>query len=221
MDWQATLISLKIALLATVLNLPMGIAVGWLLTRMRGWWRHSLTALVMLPLVLPPVVSGFFLLYLFSPAYWIGSTLDALNIPVVFHLNGAVLASAVVSFPLIVRSVLNGLENLDVRYLEAAEAAGVSRREAFFRIVLPLVSPSLMVGSVLVFARSFGEFGATMVLAGNIPGKTQSLPLAIYTAIQSPNGWQRAWLLVGLACLISVSAIILSERLWKRPHASA
>lgn len=199
-DMSAILLSLKVATAATLVTTPIGIAVAWFLVYGRFPGKTLVEGVVNLPLVLPPVVVGYFLLLLFGKNGWIGSILLKFNIQIIFTLSGAILASAVVGFPLLVRSIRLGMEAVDHSYHHAARTLGANVWDAFFTITLPLSLRAVFAGMTLMFARSLGEFGATIILAGNIPGRTQTIPLAIYDYTSTPGGDRMALSL----CLVSI-----------------
>lgn len=199
-DLDAILLSFKVACTATLLSTPLGIGVAYLLVHTRIPGKSFIEGIVNLPLVLPPVVIGYLLLVLFGRRGWIGSWLLEYNIQVIFTLTGAIIASAVVGFPLLVRSIRLGMESIDPSYRRAARTLGASAWDAFFTVTLPLSGRAVFAGMTLMFARSLGEFGATIILAGNIPGVTQTIPLAIYEYTSSPGGDRMALSL----CLVSI-----------------
>jgi len=199
-DLDAILLSFKVALSATLLATPLGIGVAYILVHTRIPGKTVIEGIVNLPLVLPPVVVGYLLLLLFGRKGVIGSWLHHLDIQIIFTLTGAVIASAVVGFPLLVRSIRLGMESVDSSYREAARTLGASPWDAFFTITLPLSGRAVFAGMTLMFARSLGEFGATIILAGNIPGVTQTIPLAIYEYTSTPGGDRMALSL----CLVSI-----------------
>jgi molybdate transport system permease protein len=210
-EWSALRLSFQVAALATVASLPLAIAVGYLLARFRFVGKWVLELLVDLPLVLPPVVTGYLLLVGFAPHGPFGRVLTGwLGIKIVFTWLGAALASAVVSFPLLVRAIRLGFQAVDPRFETAARSLGASRTRAFFTIALPLARRGLIAGFVLAFARSLGEFGATIMVAGNIEGHTRTIPLAIYTLFSQPDGMWGTWRLVGLSVLLACAALLLS-----------
>ncbi len=210
-DTSAILLSLQVATVATLLATPLGVAVAWLLVygRIRG--KSLIEGVVNLPLVLPPVVVGYLLLLLFGKNGWIGSLLLRFNIQIIFTLGGAVIASAVVGFPLLVRSIRLGMEAVDSNYSHAARTLGASAWDAFFTITLPLSARAIFAGMTLMFARSLGEFGATIILAGNIPGRTQTIPLAIYDYTSMPGGDRMALALCLVSILFSFVVLLLSN----------
>jgi molybdate transport system permease protein len=216
-EWQALWLSLRVALLCVVLSLLPGVALGWVLARLRFPGKALLDALLHLPLVLPPVVVGYVLLVVLGRYGWLGSWLhDALGLRIAFTWWAAVLASAIVGFPLLVRSVRLGIELVDTRVEDAARTLGASRWRVFRTVTLLLAMPGVLTGAVLAFARSLGEFGATITFAGNIPGQTRTIPLAIYTAVQSPDGTGSALRLVIISIVLSLAALIISEMLTTR-----
>lgn len=210
-DLTAIRLSLQVAVAATVIALPFGFGVAYLLamTELRG--KAVLEGLVNLPLVLPPVVTGYLLLLLFGRNGWLGQFLQAWGITVIFTLRGAVIASAVVGFPLLVRSIRIGLEGIDRQYLQASRTLGASWWDTLFTITLPLCSRAILAGMTLMFARSLGEFGATIVLAGNIPGVTQTIPLAIYQYTSTPGGDRMALTLCLVSILLSFVVLLVGE----------
>jgi len=223
-EWDALRLSFRVALCAAFVALPFAVAAGHFLARSRlpGKWLVEL--LINLPLVMPPVVIGYVLLVCFSPSGPIGSLLERwFGVRIVFTWLGAVLASMVVSFPLMVRATRLSFQAIDPRLELAARSLGASRLKTFFTVTLPLARLGLIGGWLLGFARSLGEFGATIMVAGNIAGKTQTIPLAIYTQAGRPGGMEQAWRLVGLAVLLACAALGVSEWLErrKRPHVAA
>jgi molybdate transport system permease protein len=218
------LLSLRVAALATLLCLPVAIALAWVLARHRFPGRMVLDALVHAPLVLPPVVVGYGLLGLFGRQSWAGEWLAqrfAVQLP--FSTAGAVLAAAVMALPLMVRSVRLGLEAIDRGLETAARTLGAGPLDAFLTVSLPLMLPGIVAGAVLAFAASLGEFGATMTFAANIPDETRTLTLAIYTALQTPGGEDTAKALVVISMSLAVAALLIAEwasrlaQRWLRP----
>ncbi|MGI6655615.1 MAG: molybdate ABC transporter permease subunit [Desulfobulbus sp.] len=206
-DIQAIFLSLKVASSATLLSTPVGIAAAWMLVHSRIPGKTLWEGIINLPLVLPPVVVGYLLLLLFGRNGWIGSLLDRADIQVIFTLTGAIIASSVVGFPLLVRSIRLGMESVDSSYRMAARTLGAGPLDALFTITLPLSGRAILAGMTLMFARSLGEFGATIILAGNIPGVTQTIPLAIYEYTSAPGGDRMA---LALCCVsISLSLVVL------------
>jgi len=210
-------LSLKIAFAATLGSLPVAVAVAWLLARRRFPGRALLDALVHLPLVLPPVVVGYALLVLLGRNGLIGAWLEqSLGITLAFRWTGAALASAVMGFPLLVRSIRLSMEHVDPHLEQAAAILGAGPWRVFFRITLPLALPGVIAGSVLGFAKSLGEFGATITFVSNIPGQTQTLSSAIYTLMQVPGGEAGIWRLAVVSVLISLAALLASEWMLRR-----
>ncbi|MGD9950177.1 MAG: molybdate ABC transporter permease subunit [Desulfobulbus sp.] len=202
-DLDAILLSFKVACAATLIATPLGIGVAYLLVHTRIPGKTVIEGIVNLPLVLPPVVVGYLLLLLLGRRGLVGSWLNHLNIQIIFSLTGAVIASAVVGFPLLVRSVRLGMESVDASYRDAARTLGASSWDSFFSITLPLSGRAVFAGMTLMFARSLGEFGATIILAGNIPGVTQTIPLAIYEYTSTPGGDRMALSLCMVSILLS------------------
>lgn len=209
-DLDAIQLSLKVAFSATLLSTPLGIGVAYLLVHARIPGKSIIEGIVNLPLVLPPVVVGYLLLMLFGRRGWIGSWLLEYNIQVIFTLTGAIIASSVVGFPLLVRSIRLGMESVDPSYRRAARTLGAGAWDAFFTVTLPLSGKAVFAGMTLMFARSLGEFGATIILAGNIPGVTQTIPLAIYEYTSTPGGDRMALTLCLVSILLSFIVLLLS-----------
>jgi len=209
-DLDAILLSFKVACTATLLSTPLGIGVAYLLVHTRIPGKSIIEGLVNLPLVLPPVVIGYLLLVLFGRRGWVGSWMLEYNIQIIFTLTGAIIASSVVGFPLLVRSIRLGMESVDASYRRAARTLGASAWDAFFTITLPLSGRAIFAGMTLMFARSLGEFGATIILAGNIPGVTQTIPLAIYEYTSSPGGDRMALSLCLVSILLSFVVLLAS-----------
>jgi molybdate transport system permease protein len=213
-EWAALRLSLLVALTATFVSLPLGVAAGWLLARRRFRGKAAVETLLNLPLVLPPVVTGYLLLILFGRKGWPGRWLyDWLGVSLVFNWKGAALASAVMAFPLMVRAIRLSFAGVDVRLEQAARTLGAGPFEVFRRVSLPLARRGVIAGAVLAFARSLGEFGATVMLAGNIPGETQTVPLFIYSQLNAPGGMERSVRLVVACIVIAAAALVLSEAL--------
>ncbi len=209
-DLDAILLSFKVACTATLLATPLGIGVAYLLVYSRIPGKSILEGIVNLPLVLPPVVIGYLLLVLFGRRGWIGAWLIRFDIQIIFTLTGAIIASAVVGFPLLVRSIRLGMESVDTSSQKAARTLGAGAWDAFFTITLPLSGRAVLAGMTLMFARSLGEFGATIILAGNIPGVTQTIPLAIYEYTSSPGGDRMALSLCLVSILLSFAVLLAS-----------
>ena len=211
-EWIAIHLSLRIALVATVVALPFGLAVAWLLARKNFWGKTIVDGLVHLPLVLPPVVTGYLLLISFGRKGPIGAFLaDTFGIVFSFRWTGAALACGVMGFPLLVRTVRLSIETIDRRLEDAAATLGASRLWVFATVTLPLALPGIIAGMVLCFAKALGEFGATITFVSNIPGETQTLSAAIYTFTQIPGGDAAAFRLVLVAVVIALLALIASE----------
>jgi len=216
-ELTAIALSLKVALAATVCSLPLAIGVAWLLARRRFFGHTLLDALVHLPLVLPPVVVGYALLVLMGRNGLIGAWLaQHLGISLAFRWSGAALASAVMGFPLLVRSIRLSIEAIDPRLEHAAATLGAGRWRTFLCITLPLALPGVLAGGVLAFAKSLGEFGATITFVSNIPGQTQTLSSAIYGLMQTPGGEAGVWRLAAAALALSLAALLASEWLARR-----
>jgi len=216
-DYSAILLSLRVAIVATLLSLPFGFAVAYLMTFRKFRGRVALDVLVNLPLTLPPVVVGYLLLLLLGRQGWIGKTvLQPLGIELIFTWKAAVIATAVVGFPLMVRSIRTGMETIDMRLIQASRTLGACWFDNMITIVLPLSVRGIIAGSVLMFARGLGEFGATIIVAGNIPGVTQTIPLAIYEYVSSPGGDVMAMALCLVSITISVAVLIFHEWLGRR-----
>jgi len=213
-EGSAVRLSVLVALTATLGSLPFGIALGHLLARRQFPGKSVIETALSLPLVLPPVVTGYLLLVAFGQRGWIGYYLNAwLGVRLVFAWQGAALASAVMAFPLMVRAIRVAFAGVDVRLEQTARTLGAGPVETFVRITLPLARRGIIAGSVLAFARSLGEFGATIMIAGNIPGETQTIPLYIYTLLNAPGGMVRSTRLVVVSILIAAAALVVSELL--------
>ncbi len=218
-EWTAVALSLKVALWATALSLPMGIWVAYALARKSFWGKALLDGLVLLPLVLPPVVTGYFLLLLFGRNGPIGAVLAKFGIVLAFRWTGAVLSCGIMAFPLMVRAIRLSFEAVDRRLEAAAATLGAGPARTFLTVTLPLAMPGVIAGSVLAFARALGEFGATITFVSNIPGETQTISAAIYTFLQVPGADAAALRLSAVAVAISLVALILSEWLARRATA--
>jgi molybdate transport system permease protein len=218
-EWQAVRLSLEVATRSVAVSPLPAVATAWLLVRGRFPGRMLLDALVHLPLVVPPVVVGWALLMLFGVRGPIGAPLhDWFGIRLVFSTEGAALATAVMSFPLIVRAVRLGLENVDPGLEAAARTLGAGPFDRFFTITLPLMAPGILAGAVTAFAAGLGEFGAVITFASNIPGETQTLPLAIYAATQTPGGEAVAARLAFVSFTLAVAGLLLAEVIARRMH---
>lgn len=209
---QALTLSLSVALRSVLFSLPFAIALAWVLTRTRFTGRTMLDALVHLPLVLPPVVVGYLLLLLFGTRGPIGGWLERyLGIELIFTRDGAALATAVMSFPLMVRAMRISLESIDRGLEDAARMLGAGSIDRFATITLPLMLPGVLAGAITAFSAALGEFGAVITFVSNIPGETRTLPLALYTALQTPNGDSEAARLAVISCVLGFSGLLLSE----------
>jgi molybdate transport system permease protein len=216
-ETEALLLSLKVALWSVLASLPVGVAFAWLLARRMFPGKGLVDAVVHLPLVLPPVVIGYFLLVVFGRRGPIGAFLDEyLGITFAFRWTGAALACAVMGLPLLVRAVRQSLDAVDRGLEDAAATLGASPPWVFATVTLPLILPGILTGMLLSFARSLGEFGATITFVSNIPGETQTLPLAIYTFTQVPGGDAQALRLCVISILLSLAALMASEILLRR-----
>jgi molybdate transport system permease protein len=216
-EWQAVQLSLNVALRSVAVSLVPAIAIAWLLVRGRFPGRMLLDALVHLPLVVPPVVVGWGLLMLFGVRGPIGAPLQQwFGIRLVFSTDGAALATAVMSFPLIVRAVRLGLENVDRGLEQAARTLGAGRWDCFLTVTLPLMAPGILAGAITAFAAGLGEFGAVITFASNIPGETQTLPLAIYSATQTPGGEAVAARLAGISFALAILGLLAAELIARR-----
>ncbi|MEX3015152.1 molybdate ABC transporter permease subunit [Gymnodinialimonas hymeniacidonis] len=215
-EWQAVALSLRVALVATLLSLPFGVAVAWALARKRFPGHALLNGLVHLPLILPPVVTGYLLLISFGPQAVLGGWLEAAGLGVAFRWTGAALAAAIMAFPLMVRAIRLSLEAVDPGLEEAAATLGASRLRVFGTVTLPLIAPGVLTGAILAFAKAMGEFGATITFVSNIPGETRTVPSAIYAFLQVPGGEASAWRLVIVSVVIAMGALLASELLARR-----
>jgi molybdate transport system permease protein len=212
LERQALLLSLQVATAAVLVTMPVALALAWALARGRFAGKTVLEVLVNLPLVLPPVVIGYALLITFGRQGPLGRWLhDVLGVQFVFTFRGAVLAAAVMALPLVVRAMRQALEAVDSGLEAAAQTLGASPLRAFFTITLPLMAPGLLSGAVLGFAAALGEFGATITFVSNVPGETQTLPLAIYSALQEPGGDVAAARLVGWSALLAFAALAFAQ----------
>lgn len=219
-EWQAVWLTLNVAARAVGVGLPLAVLTAWMLVRCRFPGRGLLNALVHLPLVLPPVVTGWLLLITFGVRGPVGSLLhEWFGIRLVFTTAGAALACAVMVFPIMVRAVRISLEAADPGLEQAARTLGARRWDRFVNITLPLASPGILVGGIVGFATSLGEFGAVITFAASIPGETQTLPLAIYAALQVPGGEAKAALLCMISLGFAVAGLLLSEWAGKRLNA--
>lgn len=216
-EWTAILLSVRVAVVATLIATPLGIAVAWFLARRDFWGKAILDALIYLPLVLPPVVTGYLLLLTFGRRGLVGGWLaDHLGIVFAFRWTGAALACGVMSFPLLVRPIRLSIDAIDMKLEQAAETLGAAPWRVFLTVTLPLALPGILAGMILGFAKALGEFGATITFVSNIPGETQTISAAIYSLIQTPAGDTAAMRLVVVSIVIAVLALILSELFARR-----
>jgi molybdate transport system permease protein len=220
-EWSIVALSLKVSVVAVLATLPLSYALAWVLARRRFPGVILLDALVHLPLVVPPVVTGWLLLLLFGRNGPVGGWLEAqFGITLVFRWTGAALAAAVMALPLMVRAMRLSIEAVDRRLVDAARTLGASRWRAFLTITLPLSAPGIAAGAMLGFARSLGEFGATITFASNIAGQTRTLPLAIYSGLQLPGGEALVTRLSLISVALSIAALVASELLVRRSAGS-
>ena len=219
-EWTAVALSLRVAAVSTVVTLPFGIGIAFLLARKSFWGKSLVDALVHLPLVLPPVVTGYLLLITFGRRAPVGEFLaDRFGIVFSFRWTGAALACGIMAFPLMVRAIRLSIEAIDRRLEDAAATLGANPVWLFITITLPLALPGIIAGMMLAFARALGEFGATITFVSNIPGETQTISAAIYTLMQVPGGDRSTLSLVIVAVIISFAALTVSEWLARRAQA--
>jgi molybdate transport system permease protein len=219
-DWTAVALSLRIAVVATLVSLPFGIAIATLLARQNFWGKTLVDAIIYLPLVLPPVVTGYLLLITLGRNTPVGAFLaDHFGIVFAFRWTGAVISCGVMAFPLMVRAIRLSIEAIDRRLEDAAATLGAGPFWNFATVTLPLALPGIIAGAMLAFARALGEFGATITFVSNIPGETQTISAAIYTLTQVPGGDSAALSLVVVAVVISLAALVASEWLARRATA--
>ena len=214
MNFSPLVISIKVSVIATVITFFLGILAARVVVKMdRG--KGLIDGIITLPMILPPTVVGFFLLLLFGKNSLFGKLLLQFDVSVVFTWVAAVIASTVVSFPLMYRTVRGAFEDVDSDMIAAARTLGLSEMKIFWRIIVPNVFPSIMAGTILAFARALGEFGATIMIAGNIPGRTQTMAVAVYTAVQSGNR-ELAYRWVAIICTISFASMFLMNYITNR-----
>ena len=207
-EFSALYLSAKVALFATVFSLPFAVALGWYLARYEFRLKFLVEAVLQLPMVLPPVVLGYLLLVLFGNQGFIGKYLNTMGIQLAFNWKGAVLASMIVAFPLMVQPVRLSFQLMNQQLDQIAGSLGAAPWKVFWSINLPLAIPGIVMGSILCFSRSLGEFGATITFVGNIPDETRTIPIAIYSFLQQPNGEDLAMRLVALSLVLAFSALI-------------
>ena len=211
-EWTAILLSLRVAIVATLVATPLAVAVAWLLARHEFWGKSLLDAAIHLPLVLPPVVTGYLLLLTLGRRGLVGAWLaDHLGLVFAFRWTGAALACGIMSFPLLVRPIRLSIEAVDQRLEQAAATLGATPWQVFLTVTFPLALSGVLAGMVLGFAKALGEFGATITFVSNIPGETQTIASAIYALIQTPDGDTAALRLVVISVVISMAALIASE----------
>lgn len=211
-EWQAVALSLRVAVWAVVCSLPFGVFVAYVLARWNFWGKQILNGVVHLPLVMPPVVTGYLLLLAFGRKGAVGQILfDMFGLVFAFRWTGAALAAAVMAFPLMVRSIRLAIEAVDPKLEQAAATLGASRFWVFLTITLPMILPGILAGAILAFAKAIGEFGATITFVSNIPGQTQTIPSAIFALLQVPGAETQVWRLVLMAVGIAMAALLLSE----------
>jgi molybdate transport system permease protein len=216
-EWDAVRLSIRVSVWATLASLPLGVAVAWLLARKEFWGKSLLNGLVHLPLILPPVVTGYLLLLTFGRRGPVGAFLEqAFGIVFAFRWTGAALACGIMAFPLMVRAIRLSMEGVDRRLEAAAATLGAGPAWVFATVTLPLVLPGIIAGMVLAFAKAMGEFGATITFVSNIPGETQTLPSAIYTFTQVPGGEAGALRLTLVSVMVAMAALVASEVLARR-----
>jgi molybdate transport system permease protein len=216
-DYAAILLSVKVAVTSTLISLPFGFVAAYIMTYKTFRGRFILDVLINLPLTLPPVVIGYILLILLGREGWINRMiLDPLGIRLIFTWKAAVIATAVVGFPLMVRSIRTGMETIDKQLIQVARTLGAGWFSVIVKVIMPLSVRAIIAGSVLMFARGLGEFGATIIIAGNIPGVTQTIPLAIYEYVSSPKGDAMAFALCIVSICISIVMLLFHELLLRR-----
>jgi molybdate transport system permease protein len=215
-EWTAVLLSLKVSLWATAASLPLGVLVALALARGRFWGKEILNVAVHMPLVMPPVVTGYLLLLAFGRQGPLGQLLEPFGIVFAFRWTGAALACAIMAFPLMVRAIRLAIEAVDPRLEEAAGTLGAGRVWTFCIVTLPLILPGIIAGAILAFAKAMGEFGATITFVSNIPGETQTLPTAIYSLLQVPGGEIGALRLTLVSLAVATVALLASEVVARR-----
>jgi molybdate transport system permease protein len=215
-EWSAVALSLQVSFWATLLSLPLGIFVAYALARWTFPGKPLLNGLVHLPLILPPVVTGYILLLTFGTRGPVGSLLAEWGIVLAFHWTGAALAAAVMAFPLMVRAIRLSIEAIDPKLEQASATLGASPVWVFLSVTLPMALPGIVAGTILAFAKAMGEFGATITFVSNIPGQTRTIPSAIYAFLQVPGGEGAAMTLVIISVMVAMGALLLSEVIGRR-----
>lgn len=216
-EWQAVKLSIRVSFWATLVSLPLGIFVAFALARWEFWGKQLLNGIVHLPLILPPVVTGYLLLVTFGRRGTVGQFLDQwFGIVLSFRWTGAAVAAAIMAFPLMVRAIRLAIEAVDPKLEAAASTLGASGSWVFVTVTLPLILPGVIAGAILALAKAMGEFGATITFVSNIPGQTQTIPSAIYAFLQVPGGQEAAGRLVIVAVVIAIAALLLSEVVARR-----
>ncbi|AHD03762.1 molybdate ABC transporter permease subunit [Leisingera methylohalidivorans] len=215
-EWQAVMLSLRVSLWATLAALPLAVFVAYALARWKFPGKQLLNSLVHLPLILPPVVTGYLLLMVFGTKGPVGGALQQIGIVFAFRWTGAALAAGIMAFPLMVRAIRLSVEAVDPKLEQAAATLGASRALCFATVTLPMILPGLIAGTVLGFAKAMGEFGATITFVSSIPGQTQTLPSAIYTFLQVPGGETAALRLTLVSIAIALMALLISEYLARK-----
>lgn len=216
-EWTTIFLSLRVAFLASLMSFPLGIALAWALARKNFWGKSALNSLIHLPLVLPPVVTGYLLLIAFGRKGFIGAFLEnTFGLVFVFRWTGAALAAAIMAFPLMVRAIRHSIESIDQRLEGAAATLGASPFRVFATVTLPLAAPGILAGTIITFVKALGEFGATITFVSSIPGETQTLSLSIYSLLQTPGGDAAALRLAFLSIALAFAALLASELLAKR-----
>jgi molybdate transport system permease protein len=210
-EWEVLTLSLRVGLLAVALTLPVALFAAYALARWNFPGKALVNGIVHLPLVLPPVVTGYILLITFGPQAPLGRALEAVGLPIAFRWTGAAVAAGVMALPLMVRAMRLSLEAVDPKLEQAAATLGASRAAVFVTVTLPMALPGVIAGTILGFAKALGEFGATITFVSNIPGETRTLPLAIYSFLQIPGGEGAAARLVIFAVVLSMGALLVSE----------
>lgn len=210
-EYSPLWISIKTSFTATFIVFFIGIAAAWFMSRYKGKARGLIDGILTLPMILPPTVVGFILLIIIGKNFLIGKTLDRFGISLIFSWSATVIAAAVVSFPMMYRTCKGAFSQIDVNIINAARTLGASERRIFWKVAVPLAWPGIAAGTVLAFARALGEFGATIMVAGSIPGKTQTIPIAIYFAVEAGETWNALkW--VVLIFVISLTVIVLTDK---------